>query len=305
MINRKSTTKNLLIIGGLLADDIAIPDHSLKPASSNPVKWQHKLGGVAANVARVAVRQLDVCFIASTGDDNAGDRLAIGIQETQTNHTLTANLIIRSGQHSDKYTAILNPDGELYLGLADAQLTAQIKWQDIASRLPVDQPDAVVLDANLSHACLVEIFSSLDSHYGDHIPVYALAVSPTKAIRYLPMAEQIDVLLCNRREAAALTQLDWQTDLKQMAEAMLKLKFTRFVITDGGNPMLVQEQTLQTAVAVPSVRINRNVNGAGDALAGATIASHLLGQSLQQAAQNAGLPAANKVLSGESEPPLI
>jgi len=305
MTNQKSATKNLLIIGGLLVDDIAIPEHNLKPASSNPVKWQHRLGGVAANVARVATRQLDACFIASTGDDNAGKSLSIGLQQSQTSHTLTANLIIREGQHSDNYTAILQPDGELYLGLADAQLTAQITWQDIMVRLPAEQPDAVVLDANLSQACLVEIVDSLIAHYDTRISVFALAVSPAKAVRYLAVAEKIDVLFCNRREAAALTQQHWQTDLNLLADAMLELNFNSFIITDGGRPILVQERRLRTSIAVPSVKIRKNVNGAGDALAGATVANVILGHTLPKAAQNAGLKAASKVLSGESEPPLI
>ena len=163
----------------------------------------------------------------------------------------------------------------------------------------------MVLDANLSQACLIEIFSSLDTHYENRVPLFALAVSPLKAVRYLPKAEQIDVLFCNRREAAALTQLDWQTDLKLLADALLKLKFNSFVITDGGNPMLVQEQQLRTSIAIPPVHISKNVNGAGDALAGATIASLILGQTLAQAAQNTGLSAARMVLNGESEPPLV
>lgn len=305
MINQKSITKNVLMIGGLLLDDIAIPEHSLKPASSNPVKWQHKLGGVAANVARVAVRQLNVHFIASIGDDNVGDRLSIGIQQAQFSHTLTAALIIRTGQHSDKYTAILQPDGELYLGLADAQLTAHITWHEIVSRLPENKPDGVVLDANLSATCITDLLHSLNAHYAAHIPVFALAVSPSKALRYLPMADKLDVMFCNRREAAALTQLDWQTELTQLADAMLKLGFKRFVITDGSQPMLVQAKQKRDTVVVPSVQITRNVNGAGDALAGATIASLITGQSLAHAVQQTGLRAANQVLTGESEPPLI
>lgn len=305
MIKQPSTTKNVLMIGGLLLDDIAIPDHSLKPASSNPVKWQHKLGGVAANVARVAVRQLNVHFIASIGDDNTGDRLSIAIQQAQFSHTLTAELIIRTGHHSDKYTAILQPDGELYLGLADAQLTACITWHEIVSRLPENKPDGVVLDANLSETCIADLLHSLNAHYAAHIPVFGLAVSPSKALRYLPMAEKLDVLFCNRREAAALTEQDWQTELTQLADAMLMLRFQSFVITDGDQPMLVQAKQKRDMIAVPSVQISRNVNGAGDALAGATIASMITGQSLANAAQHAGLSAAREVLTGKSEPPLI
>jgi len=255
-------TKNILIVGGLLVDDIAISTENLRPGCSNPVRWHHCLGGVATNVARVAAQQVGVLLIACTGD-------------------------------------------ELFVGLANSSLVEQMRWSDIEKRLPEWRPEAIVLDANLSQSCLNESITALASHYETRVPFFALSVSPAKSVRWLNVADKVDVLLCNRREAAALTKLDWQCNINTLADGLSTRQFSSFVITDGGEPILVQERQTRTFVPVPDIDINTNVNGAGDAMAGAAIVEMVKGQGLAQAISVAGLSAARAVLIGESVSPSI
>lgn len=297
----ETTTKNILIVGGLLVDDIAISTENLRTGSSNPVSWHHRLGGVATNVARVAAQQLGVLLIANTGDDEHGKLLASLLAE----QSLSSSLVVWTGQNSDRYTAVLNADGELFIGLADASLVEQMRWSDIEKRLPEWRPEAIVIDANLSQSCLSETIVALASHYETRIPIYALAVSPAKSVRWLNVADKIDVLLCNRREAAALTQLDWQSDINTLADELVKKSFSSFVITDGSDDILVQDRQTRSFVPVPEIHINKNVNGAGDAMAGATIVELIKGQGLSQAIGAAGLKAARAVLVGSSESPSL
>jgi len=297
----EATSKNILVVGGLLVDDIAISTENLRTGSSNPVSWHHRLGGVATNVARVAAQQLGVLLIANTGDDEHGKMLA-GLLAQQS---LSSSLVVWTGQSSDRYTAVLDSDGELFIGLADASLVEQMSWSDIEQRLPEWRPEAIVVDANLSQACLNETITDLASHYDTRVPVYALAVSPAKSVRWLSVADKVDVLLCNRREAAALTRLDWQSNLDTMADELIKKRFSSFVITDGSKPILVQDRQSRSSVSVPEVDINKNVNGAGDALAGATIVQLIKGQSLSQAISVEGIEAASAVLLGGSESPSL
>lgn len=295
----ESATKNILIVGGLLVDDIAISTENLRPGCSNPVSWHHRLGGVATNVARVAAQQVGVLLIACTGDDEYGKRLADQLGQ----HSLSSSLVVRKGESSDRYTAVLDSDGELFIGLADASLVEQMRWSDIEQRLPTWRPEAIVIDANLSQTCISESITALASHYETPVPVYALAVSPAKSVRMLHAAEKVDVLLCNRREAAALTNLDWQSDINRLADGLLELQFSSFVITDGGDSIMVQDRQSRSFVAVPEIAIDNNVNGAGDALAGAAIVQLINGQSLLQAVSCAGIEAARAVLLGDSESP--
>lgn len=291
---------DVVVIGGLLVDDIAIAAENVKPRSSNPVIWQHRLGGVATNVARVVAQQLGILLIANTGDDNDGKMLS----QLLSQQSIASALVIWSNEASDRYTAVLNPDGELFVGLADAQLVERLRWGDIKARLPQQRPSAIVVDANLSEQCLVETLEALDTHYTPRVPVYALAVSPIKSRRWLTLAKRVDVLLCNRREAAALTDLPDESPIDALANGLMAHKFARFVITDASDPVLVQEHNSRTYIPVSNIAIEAAVNGAGDALAGATISELVRGQALPQAVQ-AGLAASADVLSGKHQSPLL
>lgn len=300
MSKSDAVEKTVIVIGGLLVDDIAISAEYLHAKSSNPVRWQHRLGGVATNVARVVAQQLNTLLIASTGDDNHSNLLTSLLADA----SFSSLLVVRKGQNSDRYTAVLDHDGELYIGLADARLAEQLTWEDIHSRLPESRPDAIVLDANLSEACIRETVTAIHQHYQPTVPVIALSVSPTKSQRWLSVAESVHTLLCNRREAAALTGLDANTNISTLADALVEKHFHRFMITDGGDPVLVQEHDSRHTIPVPPINIEQNVNGAGDAMAGATIVQLVLGQSLPHAVE-ASMPAARSVLSGGASPPTV
>lgn len=265
------------------------------------MQWQHRLGGVATNVARVVSQQFETLLVASIGTDNQAPLLKKLLQQ----ESISASLITRQNQSSDRYTAVLDQDGELYVGLADVQLAEQITWAEIASRLPALPPDALVLDANLSAACLKNTIESLADIYKASLPVFALAVSPVKSSRWLPIAGKVDTLLCNRREAAALTQTDVNAPINEMADALSQQGFKRFVITDGNRSVLVQDTEQRHAIPVTSVPIEQTVNGAGDALAGATISQYLQGSDLADAVAQSGLKAAGAVLCGDVRPPSI
>lgn len=301
MLDSENNACRILIIGGLLVDDIAIAAENLIPGSSNPVRWHHNLGGVATNVARVAAQQLNVLLIASTGDDDQG-KLATKLLAQQE---ISSSLIVCSGQSTDRYSAVLQPNGDLFVGLADARLVEQMRWSDIEQRLPDWRPDAIVIDANLSGECLAQTVSTLADKYAPAVPLYGLTVSPAKSRRWLSVATQVDTLLCNRNEAAALTEIDPHSTLDALANGLVEKGFNRFVITDGGETILVQEYQTRSYVDVPAIQVEKNVNGAGDAMAGATIVQLVLGQALPQAIQAAGLAAARAVLSGDSESPSI
>jgi len=300
MAHNEHTNLTVIVIGGLLVDDIAIGAENIRPQSSNPVRWRHRLGGVATNVARVAAQQLNVLLIANIGDDANGNKLSALLE----NEAIPTSLVEWAAEPSDRYTAVLHASGELFVGLADAKLIERMSWSDIRSRLPATQPAAVVLDANLSHACLTESLNALDSHYNSRVPVYALAVSPTKAIRWLGLANLVDVLFCNRREAAALSGHAIESDINTLADALSGVGFQRFVITDASSPIVVQEEATRTQITLDEVRITHNVNGAGDALSGATISQIVQGKTLSQAVQ-ASLCAANAVLTGDAVSPSL
>lgn len=292
---------SVLIVGGLLVDDVAVGTESIRPCCSNPVRWEQKLGGVATNIARVVAQQLDCVLVASIGDDKGGKLMSQALYDVG----VTCSPIIRTGETSDRYSAVLNPNGDLFVGLADARLVEKIQWQDIQSHWPQQTPDAVLLDANLSQSCITETVTAIAELHKDTTKIHAMAVSPIKAKRWLPVADKVDVLFCNRLEAATLTALPDQSNLATLADALLNCGFAQFVITDASAEIMVQENVGRTTIPVDSVQVEQNVNGAGDAMAGATLIQLLQGEPLAQAIATAGLSAANAVLRGDVTAPSL
>ena len=293
--------RSAVVIGGILVDDIAIPAENLCPGSSNPVTWQHRLGGVAANVACVVAQQLDTTFIGSVGDDYNGSMLSSLLKKK----AIRASMVCNANQQSDRYTAVLNSDGELYIGLADARLAEMLTWSNINAQLANKNPNVIIIDANLSARCLQDTVEALHARFTQSAHIIGLAVSPVKAQRWRPVTSLMSLFFCNRREAAALGNLRDDIGIDKLADGLLKLNIKRFVITDGQNPILVQHNESRTLIRTPQQKIKTTVNGAGDALAGASIAQYALGSSLVQAVESAGIAAAQAVLSGQTLPPEI
>jgi sugar/nucleoside kinase (ribokinase family) len=134
-----------------------------------------------------------------------------------------------------------------------------------------------------------------------------MAVSPSKALRLRNIASHIDLLFCNRREAAALIANDPRAaefhdvrrpSIDQLGRDLQQLGFSQFVLSDGPAPVLVTSHTEKQQIQVPELNRQRSVNGAGDAMAGATLGAWITGMTLPQAVLKLGLPMAARVVSG-------
>ncbi|MFK8075411.1 MAG: PfkB family carbohydrate kinase [Granulosicoccus sp.] len=297
--------KCLLIIGAVHVDDIARPDTELVPKASNPVTWTRYIGGVAANAACSAARtlnkpdQLSVEFLAAVGDDATAQQLVQSLGKLNI-HTRFKQF---DNTNTGRYSAVMNHDGELYIGLSDVSLAERLNESMITELSDWTGVAAVVLDANLSQPCLNDLAKKAAEH---KIPVAAMSVSPVKTQRLLALAQQIDLLICNRREAVAMLEKECvSTDLDIMAEGLIKLGFSQIVLTDGHEPILIKQGTKATRISVDHVDCTHHVNGAGDALAGATFAAWASGLSLIDAVAKFGIAASAEIVTGRYTPPLL
>lgn len=279
----------LTCIGSLLVDDIAKPLQILHAGASNPVRWTQGVGGVAANVARAAAVHEKTSLISATGNDFPA----------LLNHASLSRVHcqwIKREKPFDRYTAVLTEGGDLFVGLASTELAESLRMADIQSFIAAPS-SAYAIDANLNSQCLLELLEFLACEQPDAI-IAALPISPEKALKWQTCAAKVDVLFCNRREAAALTELSATSPTDELANALTDMGFTSIVLTDADDPIKVMQQGLLKSVVVPSVEITGNVNGAGDALAGATLAHFIKTGDLTPSVTVAGLKAAHCVLTG-------
>lgn len=291
----------LMIVGALHVDDIATSCSPLIAQASNPVTWKQHIGGVAANAAfsarEVASESRQIAFCAVTGNDPVADQL----EQALSRAGVQACLQRTPDSPTGRYTAVMNHDGELHIGLSDVALAERLD----ASQVPLVQTgqacQALLVDANLSGQCLASLASHAESL---GIKLAAMSVSPVKSQRLLPLASSIDLLFINRREALALIDQSLPIDLPldTLADGLTRLGFNEFVLTDATDPVLVQTAADRQYIVVPPVAQRVSVNGAGDALAGASFAAWCEGLTLADAVRNVGLKQSARVVTGERRP---
>jgi len=302
--NRPDTPKNrLLFVGAAHVDDIAVSTSALIPRASNPVIWKRYLGGVASNSARAAARTVingtQVTFSAAVGDDAAGRQ----VEATLKRCAINPHLIFLSGAPTGRYSAIMDADGELHIGLSDVATAESLTLDALQRAIDLTGIDAMMLDTNLSRICLAQLAATCSER---KIPLAAMSVSPAKSVRLLPFAKAVTLLFCNRREALALCpQLSLDSTIDALADGLFAQGFSRFVLTDGQSPLVIQDNNDRHCVLVPEVVHTQHVNGAGDALAGATFAAWIQGLSLLDATRDIGLIEAAQSVAGRRPAPAI
>jgi pseudouridine kinase len=295
----------LAIIGALHVDDIARSSSPLLSRASNPVSWERRLGGVAANAARAAaqcgIAHQTIELTAAVGDDLLSRSLSSALSACN----VTANLQTMSGYATGRYTAIMDSDGELYIGLADVALAEQLASCHVYELSQSGPYSALLVDANLSAQCLV---SMANLAIETATPLAALTVSPNKSLRLRPIAAHVDLLFCNRREAMALIANDdaaaelndaRYVNTELLADGLSELGFRQIVLSDAQAPILIQDNEGRYQIPVPTIKFPYTVNGAGDAMAGSCFAAWASGISLYDSVKHHGLNTATSVVRGE------
>lgn len=233
-------------------------------------------------MARLGV---EVSLASRIGDDAAGGALvaALEAEAIDTRHV---------GRTADaptaRYWAVLELGGELALGLAEMAVLDALEPADLdgAARQPAA---AWFIDANLPTACIDHLLQ----HPARPALVAVDTVSTKKAEKLRGRLCAIDLLFTNESEAAVLAgKSDPLRLLDQGAKAV--------VMGGGAAGLVIAAASGLTRLAALDVA-KRDVTGAGDALAAATLVAYLAGLELEAAARLGRLAAA-AVLEGGRAP---
>jgi pseudouridine kinase len=265
----------LLAIGGAHIDrrgQLAVPH---VPGASNPGRMREEVGGGVFNAARNAVQLgVDVAFLSARGGDMEGDLVEREIA--------AAGFVDLSSVFLDRqtasYTAIIDQDGDVITALADMDIYETALPRIITRRKTRDAIaacDAILTDANMPEAAIGALLS-----LGDRKPVYAIAISPAKVIRLRAVLDRLDCVFMNAREANALAQAD---DLASAVVRLMQAGLRRAVISQGDGPVFLIEDKMAREIAAPKTVEVADVTGAGDALAGVTIAALIQGKDFEVA----------------------
>ncbi|MCB1445752.1 MAG: hypothetical protein KDJ87_08120 [Rhizobiaceae bacterium] len=256
---------------------------------SNPGRFERIPGGAGLNAASAAAALGLSCAIAGpVGDDaDAGElkRLAAarGIGDA---------LVSLQGRRTGSYTSIMAPDGEMVIGLADLSIheATDADWLMAHCGEALGHADLWLLSTNLTEATL----DKLANRAGNRV-VAAATISPAKAVRLRPVLARLDLIFTNLAEARAITGLEG-ADGERLAAALATSGIRAGTISAAGGPLFWWDGDAIGALAPPPVETIADVNGAGDALAGAALAALSRGLAMEQAARF-GIAAAQLTLS--------
>jgi pseudouridine kinase len=280
-----TTLERIFCIGGATIDR---KYHAIVPTrrdTSNPVRCDRTFGGVARNVAEnIARLGVPTNLVTLVGEDESGRSILSHVQELgiDTRWTLTLPHLATA-----EYVAVLEPNGDLALGLADMRIYESFDLVDFERIDWTSDVDWVFADCNLPRRVL-QVLIRLCRERRVHVAL--AAVSIPKAVRLPADLSGIDLLVLNQGEAEAYLGEGCATASEQV-RALLARGASHVIVTCGVNGVVAG--TDNNAVPVSAVAaLAVDVTGAGDSLTATALFGLGCGLSLEASARLGTLAAA-------------
>jgi pseudouridine kinase len=279
----------LLGIGGAHIDRRGTMNADYIYGASIPGQMIEEPGGGVFNALRTACQfEIECALLSVRGGDAAGEIVATEIKRSGI-ADLSAVFLDRT---TASYTALLTQGGDVVAALADMSIYETALPRQISrrkTREAIAASDAILLDANMPEDAIVRLV-----HRCQGKQIYAMAISPAKALRLRPVLSRISCLFLNQREARSILALNTEYQMTvglDLTTALSEAGLTRCVMTNGADELCVVDDRSMTLMKPVKVKRVIDVTGAGDAMAGATIAALLKGRPLTEAVKY-GLAAA-------------
>lgn len=269
----------VLIIGGAHIDRKGAMETDYIIGASIPGTIEEVVGGgafnVAANLSRLG---FGVTFISPRADDTNSIKVANAIKPL----SISDKPVILKGS-TPSYTALIDRHGELVAALADMKLYDNLSSEtfltdDVTNELK--NCGILITDANLPEDVLGKISQTIsdDCHW------YAIAVSPAKVKRYLPVIERIDCLAMNMNEAKAITERLNSSDFSELRKTLEQLGLRGAIITNGADEIIAYLEGSEHIILKPkAVDDVADVTGAGDATLSGFVSVIETGGGIKQA----------------------
>ncbi|MEP2981498.1 MAG: carbohydrate kinase family protein [Lentilitoribacter sp.] len=266
----------VLVIGGAHIDRKGAMETDYIIGASIPGTIEEVVGGgafnVAANLSRLG---LDVTFISPRANDTNSIKVANAIKPL----SISDKPVILEGS-TPSYTALIDRHGELVAALADMKLYDNLSSEafltdDVINELKNCR--ILITDANLPEDVLAKISKTISSD----CRWYAIAVSPAKVMRYLPVIKRIDCLAMNMNEAKAITAKSYSFDIRRSLEQQ---GLRGAIVTNGADNIIGYLNGLSDVTLKPT-QVNKimDVTGAGDATLSGFVARIEANDGIKQA----------------------
>lgn len=276
-------SKEIVCIGGANLDRKFYLKDQAQSGTSNPVKSVRSVGGVARNIAENLGRlRMEVTLITACGSDSDW----AFIEESSSLYMNLEKAAKIPGMSTGSYTAVLDPNGELVIALADMEVYELLTpGLLLKQELLLSRAKCIIADLNCPKETLQFLCHFSKKH---ERPLVLIPVSSPK-MKHLPDdLNGITWLITNRDESENYfkSKITNRTEWCQALEKWLSLGILNAIITDGKNGAMVGNKT-EGIFHIPSIETMEivDVTGAGDAFSAAVIYSWLEGNNLRDIAK--------------------
>lgn len=271
-------TSRVVCIGGAAIDRKYHALAQVRPGTSNPVTSERSFGGVARNVAEnIARLGAAVSLVTILGDDENGRSLLDDLKRLQID---TRHVTISGGHATAEYVAVLQPDGDLAVGLANMAIFEGMTPSLLRTAWPDLSSGCIFADCNMPSETLHELIDLARQQS----PMLALdGVSTPKVMRLPQNLTGVGLLFLNLDEAHTLLGRSGPSP-EAAAEALLARGAQRIILTLGERGLIATDSSGSASVGAIKAQV-ADATGAGDALIAATLVAMLDGRSLVEAAR--------------------
>lgn len=278
-----------LCIGGAAADDSFHLTSRAVLGTSNVASLLSGFGGVARNVAESLARLgTRVGLVSAVGADATGWELV----DHATAAGIDAGLVqILPGEQTARYVALIDPAGELVIGINAMDVLTKIRPADVAEA-PLDEVRWVFAECNLDAATLLAVIERRRS--SDTFRLAIDAISTPKAGRLPADLSGIDLLCGNADEGNAIlgsSEPSTREGALALATRLVARGAGAAMISIGAGGCVVATREGDWAIDAVPARIV-DVTGAGDARIAGTLHGLLAGEPVHEAARRGSLLAA-------------
>ena len=245
-IEKKIKNYNFLCLGACHSDNILKLKNNYKLFRTNPVIYESKKGGVCFNIVNyISLFTKNFHFFSLSIPKN--------VKKTRF-HNISKN------KNDSFYTAILDQNGKLIMGLASNESYEKINKIkfDIINKY-IKSNTFLILDLCFNKKLTENI---INYYFSKKINIMIAGTSSFKINRIKNCINKISTLCLNEDEAFALTN---KKSINYSINYILKKNpIINLVITRGKKPVIMVLNGVKYLGYVPKIRI-KNENGAGDA----------------------------------------
>lgn len=291
-------TKKIYCIGGTALDRKLKAVSPLVEGTSNPISLSTHFGGVARNVAENLANWTQGIYLHTVvGEDDDGVLMLSHMKNKAVD--INQSLILKTARTAN-YFAILHPDGELQMALADMTIFDQVPLVRFTQGFhQFESGQIVFLDTNLSPEIIA---SAIAAAREKKMKIFIDPVSIAKTAKLPRDLSGIFLIKPNPLEAAALTGVNVETvgEAIRAGEILLQMGAENVVLTLGKAGYVIINREIQEFICIEPIHDVINANGAGDAFMAGIMYGIQQNFSLKQACQWGAAAAAFTVSSDET-----